>query len=63
MIEGTGSMIYLKEALPEMLNYAKGIRLDRGDIASLRVMEKNGGRIVGSDDAKICVRIKNPDRS
>lgn len=56
-------MIYLKEALPEMLNYAKGIRLDRGDIASLRVMEKNGGRIVGSDDAKICVRIKNPDRS
>ena len=39
------------------------LRLDRGNMASLRVMQKNGGRIVDEDDAKIYVRIPNPGKT
>lgn len=38
------------------------LRLNRNNAASLRVMQKNGGRIVAEDDEKYYVRIKNPGK-
>ena len=59
------------EALRLVLEYAENIvpedefylRADKGNAASVRIMEKNGGRIVGEDGGKVFVRIKKPDWS
>lgn len=39
------------------------LRLDKKNTASLRVMEKNGGKIVGEDEEKYYVRIPNPGKA
>lgn len=39
------------------------LRLNRDNIASLRVMQKNGGYLVGEDDEKYYVRIHNPGKA
>ena len=39
------------------------LRVNRNNPASLRVMLKNGGRIVSEDDEKIYVRIPNPGKT
>ena len=50
-------------ALKQMIAYSKGedeiyLRLNRDNIASLKVMLHNDGYIVGEDEAKYYVRIK-----
>lgn len=39
------------------------LSLDKHNLASLRVMQKNGGYIVGEEEGKIYVRIKNPGKA
>ena len=59
---------YGAEGLRQTLEYARAIvpeselylRVNRDNPASLRVMLKNGGRIVGGNDEKLFVRIANP---
>lgn len=61
---------YATEGLRLLIEYAKDIvpedefylRLDKGNQASLRVMEKNGGYIVDEDDEKFYVRIPKSGR-
>lgn len=48
-----------KDIVPEEEFY---LRLEKSNIASLKVMEKNGGRIVSSDDEHYYVRIPNPGK-
>lgn len=48
-----------RKTVPEEEFY---LRVNRDNIASLRVMQKNRGRIVAEDDAKIYVRIPNPGK-
>ena len=48
-----------KEIVPEDEFY---LRVNRDNPASLRVMMKNGGRIVAEDDSKYYVRIPNPGK-
>ena len=62
---------YATEGLRLTLNIAKRIvpesefylRVNKNNPASLRVMLKNGGRIVGENEEKFFVRIPNPGRS
>ena len=62
---------YGTEALRQVLEYAENIipedeyylRADSDNTASLRIMEKNGGRIVREDDKKVYVRIQKVDWS
>jgi len=49
-----------REIVPEKEFY---LRVNRDNPASLRVMLKNGGRIVSEDDEKIYVRIPNPGKT
>lgn len=59
------------EALRLVLEYAESIvpedefylRADSGNAASIRIMQKNGGRVVGERDGKVFVRITKPDWS
>ena len=59
------------EALRLVLEYAERIvpedefylRADRSNGASVRIMEKNGGKVIGEKDGKVFVRIKKPDWS
>ena len=59
------------EALRLVLQYAESIvsedefylRANKENTASLRIMEKNGGHIVGEDGDKVFVRIAKPDWS
>ena len=61
---------YATEGLRLTLEYARNIvpeeefylRLYKTNPASLQVMLKNGGRVVGEDDAHLFVRIKNPGK-
>ena len=61
---------YATEGLRLTLEYARHIvpeeefylRLYKTNPASLHVMLKNGGRIVGEDEAHLFVRIKNPGK-
>ena len=48
-----------REIVPEDEFY---LRVNRDNPASLRVMMKNGGRIVAEDDSKYYVRIPNPGK-
>jgi len=60
---------YATEALALVMKYAAKIidedefylRVDKTNPASLRVMEKNGGKIVSEDDKKYYVRIPKPE--
>lgn len=60
---------YGTEGLRQTLELAKNIvpegefylRLNRTNVASLKVMQNNGGVIVGEDEEKYYVRIKNPN--
>ena len=62
---------YGTEALRQVLEYAENIipedeyylRADSDNTASLRIMEKNGGRNVREDDKKVYVRIPKVDWS
>ena len=59
------------EALRLVLEYAENIvpeeefylRANKDNGASVRIMEKNGGKVVGEKDGKVFVRIKKPDWS
>lgn len=61
---------YATEGLRLTLEIARNIvfenefylRLEKDNKASLRVMEKNGGRIVDTDDEHLYVRIPNPGK-
>lgn len=62
---------YATEGLRLTLEYARNIvpeeefylRLYKSNTASLRVMLKNGGRVVGEDDEHLFVRIANPGKT
>ena len=51
------TLLEAEKIVPEREFY---LRVNRDNPASLRVMLKNGGRIVGEDDLKYYVRIPNP---
>lgn len=62
---------YGTEALRLVLQFAESIvpedefylRADKNNAASVRIMEKNGGRVVGEDKGKVFVRIPKIDWS
>lgn len=62
---------YGTEALRLVLEYAENVvpedefylRANKDNGASVRIMEKNGGRVVDEKDGKVFVRIKKPDWS
>ncbi len=60
---------YGTEALRQLLKYAENVvpekefylRADKSNDASVKVMLKNGGRVVGEKNGKVFVRIAKPD--